>query len=86
VYDRKELTLDFPKSALFFSPEGGEALPVDPKGARTDFQAVVAEWLQEVRHGVVRAGGQYVLAPTDGVLERVIRTLVHGGSLPVEVP
>jgi uncharacterized protein (DUF58 family) len=86
LFDRRELTLDFDGSALFYSPEGGDALAVDPKGARKDFRQVVDAYLHEVRGGVVRAGGQYVPAATDVPLERVIRTIVHGGSLPVDVP
>ena len=34
LYDRGEWTLDFANPGLFFSPEGGDALPIDPGGAR----------------------------------------------------
>ncbi len=86
LFDRRELKLDFERSALFYSPEGGEALAVDPAGARADFAEVVAAYLEEVRRGVVRFGGQYVQVSTDRPMEEVLQHLIMGGTLPLEAP
>lgn len=74
--DAKEWSLDFAQPALFFSPEGGEALPVDPHGARQAFAEVAREYEDEVRGGVVRWGGRYVPAPTDAPMDQVLRRLL----------
>lgn len=86
LFDRAEMQLDVGRAAVFYSPEGGPALPLDPQGAQADFREIVAEYLEEVRRGVITVGGQYVQVATDEPLERVFRRLVHGGSRPVELP
>ncbi|MCB9665210.1 MAG: DUF58 domain-containing protein [Alphaproteobacteria bacterium] len=87
LYDRQELTLDVGPARLLYSPEGGAELPVDPDGVQRDFREVVAAYLAEVRHGVVAARGQYLLAASDDDPARVLRRLVHGGSsAPGELP
>lgn len=86
LYDRKEWTLDFARSAMFFSPEGGDALAVDPQGAQETFSEVVAEYIEEVRGGLVRWGGQYLQVPTDLPMETTIQRVVMGHTLPVELP
>lgn len=86
LYDRRELTLDLPEARVLYSPEGGDELPIDAPGVRKDFRAVVEHYLGEVRTGVLAAGGQYIAAPTDAPMERVIRNLVQGGTRPVEMP
>jgi len=78
LYDRAEWTLDYRTPALFFSPEGGDALAVDPSGAREAFEEVVDEYVAEVRSGVVRWGGQYLLVPTDQPMEQVLRQVIVG--------
>jgi hypothetical protein len=62
VYDGREYKLEFKRPALFYSPEGGEALAVDPGGARKAFSEVVQEYVQEVKSGVIRWGGRYLPA------------------------
>lgn len=86
VFDRAELRLEQDHASLFYSPEGGDAIAVDPSGAAKEFAQVVAEWMAEVRAGVVKFGGQYVAVPTDRPLEEVIRSVVHGRVEPVELP
>lgn len=86
LYDPAELTLSGATSALYYSPEGGDVLALDPKGAQEDFREVVAGYLHEVRHGVVAARGQYIQAPTDRAMERVVRQIVHGGTAAMVLP
>ena len=78
LYDRREWKLDFQQPAVFFSPEGGDELPVDPGGAQAAFSEVVREYVAEVRSGVTRFGGRYLGVPTDRPLEQVIRRAVLG--------
>jgi len=85
LFDRGEWTLDFGAPAMFFSPEGGEDLAVDPAGARPAFNEVVDEYVAEVRSGVVRWGGTYLLVPTDRPMEQVIRRVVLGHTDSPEV-
>jgi uncharacterized protein (DUF58 family) len=82
LYDRGEWSLSFRQPSLFFSPEGGDPLAVDPGGARSAFEEVVDEYVEEVRGGVVRWGGQYLLVPTDRPMEQVIRRAVLGRTEP----
>jgi len=84
VYDRREWTLDFERPALFYSPEGGEALAVDPSGASAELAQVVREYIDEVKGGVVRAGGRYLPVPTDLPMEQVIRAAVLDNPIPVD--
>ena len=78
IRDPKEWTLGFSQPALFFSPEGGEVLPVDPQGASSAFAEVVAEYEEEVRAGVVRWGGTYLPVDTSGPMERALRSGLLG--------
>ncbi|MFT6144209.1 MAG: hypothetical protein ACJAZO_002725 [Myxococcota bacterium] len=78
LYDREEWTLNFKQPGLFFSPEGGEALPIDPGGARELFGEVVDEYLAEVRAGVVAVGGKHILAATDQDLATTLRSVIFG--------
>ena len=83
LFDRGEWTLSFKRSLRVFSPEGGDALPLDPGGARAAFREVVQEYVDEVRGGVVRVGGHYVLAATDAPLDEVLRAAITGARLEV---
>jgi uncharacterized protein (DUF58 family) len=86
VYDRREWTMDFDTPALFFSPEGGEELAVDPHGAASAFDEVVREYVREVKGGVVRFGGRYLPVPTDLPLEQVLRAAILDEPLPAGPP
>lgn len=86
VWDRGELTLDGASPALFYSPEGGEDLAIDPVGARAELAEVVEGWLSEVRDGVVAAGGRYVAAPSDRGLVPVMLRLVRAVGTAAERP
>lgn len=78
LFDRREWDLQFREPALFFSPEGGDPLAVDPVGARATFQEVARDYVAEVRGGVVRQGGRYIAAPTDQPLEETLRAVIVG--------
>ena len=80
VYDSREWKLDFDRPSVFYSPEGGRELPVDPAGAQADFSEVVEEYVEEVRGGVVRWGGRYLRVPTDRPLENVLDAAIRGLS------
>ncbi len=78
IYDRREWTMDYRTSARFFSPEGGEALPVDPGAVRDAFADVVEEYLTEVRGWLASRSAQHVLVPSDAPLEQPIGRLLRG--------
>jgi uncharacterized protein (DUF58 family) len=80
VFDSREWRLDFERPSVFFSPEGGEDIPVDPAGAQAAFAEVVGEYVREVRAGVVQWGGRYMRVPTDRPLEQVLRGAIRGLS------
>lgn len=84
LYDKKEWALGFSEPALFYSPEGGEAIAVDPVGAREIFAEVARDYAAKVRGGVVRYGGRYIQAATDGPLDAVLRALVIGEHVAPE--
>jgi hypothetical protein len=76
LYDRKELALDYPDAARFFSPEGGPDVPIDPPALKSAFKEVVDEYLREVRMHMGRHRGHHVLVSTDEALESVIGRVV----------
>jgi uncharacterized protein (DUF58 family) len=78
LYDPGEWTLAFERPALFYSPEGGGELPVDPQGAREAFAEVAAEFEREVRGGVVRWGGRYIPVSTKRSMDVVLRQAISG--------
>ncbi len=84
LYDRGEFDLDFSQPSLFFSPETGDELAVDPVGAAEAFREVVGEYVEEVYGGVVRWGGLYVPAPTDKPLDTLIRRILQSQPQPLE--
>jgi uncharacterized protein (DUF58 family) len=81
LYDEGEFNLDFSRPALFYSPEGGESLAVDPVGAQEAFEEVSAEYVAEVKSGVVRWGGRYIRANTRQPLELALRALVRPSGM-----
>ncbi len=83
LFDRAEWRLDFDQPSLFFSPEGGEAIAVDPPGARAAFEEVADEYVAEVERGVVKVGGRYLPIATDVPLERVLRVSILDEHLRV---
>lgn len=86
-FDRAELTLGaFERSSIFYSPEGGPDLAVDPLGVREEFATVVEEYLNEVQRGVVRFGGQYLQVSTDRGLDEMLHKLIVGATTPVVRP
>jgi len=73
-----ELPGDVPQ--LFYSPEGGEALAVDPSGIRGAFDEVLRSYRDEVRTGVLRLGGQYLWVNLDDDVTPAFRRLVRRAS------
>lgn len=78
LYDKKEWGLDYPDPLRFFSPEGGDALPLDPSGAREAFAEVVSEYLLEVRSAMARTRAQHTLVASDEPLDRALAAVVGG--------
>lgn len=78
VMDRRELTLDYERPALYFSPEGGEALPIDPAGAAPELRAVLNAWLVELRGGLAEHRGRYYPSWTDLPLHAALAPMITG--------
>ncbi|MCA9491864.1 MAG: DUF58 domain-containing protein [Myxococcales bacterium] len=83
VFDRREWKLAYDQPSMFYSPEGGEELAVDPVGAASAFAEVVREYVDEVRGGVIRFGGRWIPVPTDLPMEQVLRSAIL--DLPLEL-
>ncbi len=79
LQDPGELDLQFPRVARFFSPEGGETLPVDPAELRDEFRRVVDAWRTEVERLVVAWQGRYLSVPTDQPLTDPLMRLLWTG-------
>jgi hypothetical protein len=88
LYDRGEWGLAFAEPAVFFSPEGGEDIAVDPVGARATFAKVARDYVREVKGGVVRFGGRYLQAASDDPLDAILRRIIAapGELAPVAAP
>ncbi len=78
VLDRQELSLDYEQPLVFYSPEGGGELIVDPLSAAADFGEVVSGFLGEVRSAVRSHRGRYYPAWTDTPLHRALRPMIAG--------
>ncbi len=78
VLDRQELSLDYEQPMIFYSPEGGDQLVIDPVSAAPDFAGVVSEYLSEVRGAVVSHRGRYYPSWTDVPLESTLRSMILG--------
>jgi uncharacterized protein (DUF58 family) len=78
LHDAREWRLDYGSGLRFRSPEGGEALAIDPDDVRPAFEAVLAEYLAEVRAWLGSARSHHVLAPTDQAMDRVLAGLLRG--------
>ena len=82
--DEGEFTLDFSEAAVFYSPETGAELSLDPVAAREAFEEVAREYVQQVYGGVVRWGGAYVPAITSRSLETTLRKVIAGRAVSPE--
>lgn len=80
VQDPAELDLDYAETRLYFSPEGGDPLPVDPVAVRDAFRKEVAAWRVEVRDAAVRNQAVYLPARTDRPLDDPIVGLLQAGQ------
>lgn len=87
LHDEREWAFDFPAPARFFSPEGGEALPLDPRDVRAALPGVVAEYLAEVRGYLAGHRAVHVLTPTRLPLELALARVLRGhAGDPVGAP
>jgi uncharacterized protein (DUF58 family) len=86
LYDRGEWGLKFDRPMMFYSPEGGAELPVDPGGASAAIAQVARDYVNEVRGGVVRFGGRYLPVPTNEAMERVLVAAISDRPLKVKIP
>lgn len=80
LFDPGEWSMRFNAPTLFFSPEGGDAIPVDPVGAQAAFGEVVDEYVTEVRGGVVKWGGQYLQVSSGAPMVDAVRRVVLGAA------
>lgn len=78
LHDPVEWRLDYRDPMRFYSPEGGDALPVDPVGARDAFAEVLSEYLTEVRGALHRARASHTLVPTNLPLETALARVLGG--------
>jgi uncharacterized protein (DUF58 family) len=76
VLDRRELSLDYDNAALFYSPEDGERLEVDPLLHAEEFARVRDAWMLEVRQGLQAHRGRYQACWTDQPLAPALRRVV----------
>jgi hypothetical protein len=72
--------MDMPGPALLFSPEGGQAAPVDPAASRAAMAEVVDEYVAEVKTALGRHRCQHHLVPIDAGLDRVLAAVIGGRS------
>lgn len=78
LFDPGEMDLEFTRPAVFYSPEGGAKIPLDPPSAREAFAEVVQEYRDEVSTGVIRWGGRYIPLSSSDPLERILRVAIVG--------
>lgn len=78
VVDRQEMELDFDQPALFFSPEGGEPLQIDPQGAQREFAEVRDAWLLEVERSLRGHRARYYPCLIERGLDAPLRALFQG--------
>jgi len=77
LHDSDEWALRIPEPSRLYSPEGGDAVPIDPIAAQSAMEQVVSDYLGQVRGYLGRARGHHHLLahnePLDGVLRAVLR-------------
>jgi len=65
-------------AGLFFSPEGGEPLDIDPAEVAPRLEAVIEEYLLEIRTWLARSRGLHLLARSSDDLSGVVAQLLRG--------
>ena len=85
LYDPAEMELRFSHPRMFFSPEGGDAMPLDPLAAQGPFKEVVRGYRDEIRAVMARQRAVYLAAGSDRPLAEVLGRLVsaHAGRARV---
>ncbi len=78
LHDEREWAFDFKAPARFWSPEGGEPLPLDPNDVREALPEVLREYLAEVRGWLAGNRAVHVLTPTRLPLELALARVLRG--------
>ncbi|HCH62320.1 MAG TPA: hypothetical protein DFR83_05915 [Deltaproteobacteria bacterium] len=65
-------------AGLFYSPEGGVPIDIDPAEIAPSIEAVVEEYLEEIRQWLARSRSVHVLAPSSDDLTDVVAQLLRG--------
>jgi uncharacterized protein (DUF58 family) len=80
IHDPAEWALDFDESVNVFSPEGGEAMPLDPGAARAEMGTVVDDYLSEVRAALACGRARHHLVASDAPLDAALHAVLGGRS------
>lgn len=80
LHDPAEWSLQLTEPSRLYSPEGGEAVPIDPVATRPAMAGVVEAYLSEVRGYLGRQRGQHHLVAYDEPLDGILRTVLRGRS------
>lgn len=86
LFDEAEWRFEQKEPARFFSPEGGEALALDPAFVREALPAVIEEYLGEVRSWLHGERALHLLASTRTPLEALLGALVRARPLESASP
>lgn len=78
LQDPDELNLRATRTSLFYSPEGGPSLPIDPVATREAFKVLVHSWKTEVRSAIIKHGALYLPTPTERALHEPLRDFIRG--------
>lgn len=78
LHDRREWLLDYDGAARFRSPEGGAAIPLDPRTVQAAMAAVVADYLGEVKGWLGRVRARHHLVAADAPLDATLARLLQG--------
>ena len=80
IFDAAEWRLEGVSPALFYSPENGMELSIDPVVAASKMRPVVEEYVTEVESGVISAGGRYVPAPVASSMQDLLIAIILGST------
>ena len=78
VHDPVEWALGGDGEVRVYSPEGGDSLAIDPVSARPHMEAVVQEYLKQVRSALSQGRGRHHLVAADAPLDEVLNAALGG--------